>query len=92
MTALSSATVATLSVSTPTYDRDAASVGIVHFGVGNFSRSHAARYLDLLMEFVELHVLFGDLGADATFVAEYLACRRSLAERGVHATLDDLLA
>ena len=50
MTALSSATLATLSASTPTYDREAASVGIVHFGFGNFHRSHVAMYLDRLME------------------------------------------
>jgi mannitol 2-dehydrogenase len=50
MTALSSATLATLSASTPTYDREAASVGIVHFGFGNFHRSHVAMYLDALME------------------------------------------
>jgi mannitol 2-dehydrogenase len=50
MTALSSATLSTLSASTPTYDREAASVGIVHFGFGNFHRSHVAMYLDRLME------------------------------------------
>ena len=50
MTALSSATLSSLSVSVPTYDRDAASVGIVHFGFGNFHRSHMARYVDRLME------------------------------------------
>ena len=50
MTALSSATLPSLSVSVPTYDRDAASVGIVHFGFGNFHRSHLAMYLDRLME------------------------------------------
>ena len=50
MTALSSAALATLSASTPSYDRAAASVGIVHFGFGNFHRSHVAMYLDRLME------------------------------------------
>jgi mannitol 2-dehydrogenase len=50
MTALSSATLSSLSVSVPTYDRDAASVGVVHFGFGNFHRSHLAMYLDRLME------------------------------------------
>jgi mannitol 2-dehydrogenase len=50
MTALSSATLTTLSASTPTYDRETASVGIVHFGFGNFHRSHVAMYLDRLME------------------------------------------
>ena len=50
MTALSSAALPTLSASVPTYDRQAASVGIVHFGFGNFHRSHVAMYLDRLME------------------------------------------
>ena len=50
MTALSSAALPTLSASTPSYDRAAASVGIVHFGFGNFHRSHVAMYLDRLME------------------------------------------
>lgn len=31
------------------YDRAAISVGIVHFGVGNFHRSHQAMYLDRLL-------------------------------------------
>jgi len=39
-----------IEVSRPTYDRASASVGIVHFGFGNFHRSHVARYLDKLME------------------------------------------
>ncbi|WP_392544000.1 mannitol dehydrogenase family protein [Oryzobacter telluris] len=38
------------SVSTPSYDRAAATVGIVHFGFGNFHRSHEAMYVDRLME------------------------------------------
>ena len=38
------------SVPTPSYDRSAASVGIVHFGFGNFHRSHEAMYIDRLME------------------------------------------
>jgi mannitol 2-dehydrogenase len=42
--------------------------------------------------FTELEVLFGDLGQDRTFLAQYLAQRASLAQRGVHTTLDDLLA
>lgn len=37
-------------VATPTYDRGAASVGILHFGFGNFHRSHEAMYIDRLME------------------------------------------
>ena len=50
MTALSSATLSGLRVSTPGYDREAARVGIVHFGFGNFHRSHEAMYVDALME------------------------------------------
>jgi mannitol 2-dehydrogenase len=34
---------------TPTYDRDALRVGIVHLGVGGFHRTHQAMYLDRLM-------------------------------------------
>jgi mannitol 2-dehydrogenase len=37
-------------VPTPSYDREAATVGIVHFGFGNFHRSHQAMYVDRLME------------------------------------------
>jgi mannitol 2-dehydrogenase len=33
----------------PTYHRDRARTGIVHFGVGGFHRSHQAMYLDRLM-------------------------------------------
>ncbi|MGO1974873.1 MAG: mannitol dehydrogenase family protein [Propionibacteriaceae bacterium] len=36
-------------VGRPTYDRTAVQVGIVHFGVGGFHRSHQAMYLDRLM-------------------------------------------
>ncbi|HET9022920.1 MAG TPA: mannitol dehydrogenase family protein [Ornithinibacter sp.] len=50
MTALTTATLPSLTVSTPSYDRAAATVGIVHFGFGNFHRSHVAMYLDRLME------------------------------------------
>ena len=51
MTQLSNATLDELTdVSSPSYDRDAASVGIVHFGFGNFHRSHQAMYVDRLME------------------------------------------
>jgi len=38
-----------LAVPTPTYDRSAVSVGIVHLGVGGFHRAHQAMYLDRLM-------------------------------------------
>ncbi|MFN2479793.1 MAG: mannitol dehydrogenase family protein [Pseudonocardiaceae bacterium] len=37
------------SVPTPPYRRDRVQVGIVHFGVGGFHRSHEAMYLDRLM-------------------------------------------
>jgi mannitol 2-dehydrogenase len=48
---LGSATLAQIggSISIPTYDRTAVRVGIVHFGVGGFHRSHEAMYLDRLM-------------------------------------------
>jgi mannitol 2-dehydrogenase len=49
--ALNSANLATIrDVPVPTYDRSAASIGIVHFGFGNFHRSHEAMYVDRLME------------------------------------------
>jgi mannitol 2-dehydrogenase len=37
------------SVARPQYDRSAITVGIVHFGVGAFHRSHQAMYLDRLL-------------------------------------------
>lgn len=37
------------SVRTPGYDRSQIGVGIVHFGVGGFHRSHQAMYLDRLL-------------------------------------------
>lgn len=37
-------------VTTPSYDRSRLTVGIAHFGVGGFHRSHQAMYLDRLME------------------------------------------
>jgi mannitol 2-dehydrogenase len=48
---LGSATLAQIggSISIPTYDRTVVQVGIVHFGVGGFHRSHEAMYLDRLM-------------------------------------------
>lgn len=36
-------------VGRPTYDRDAVTPGVVHFGVGGFHRAHQAMYLDALM-------------------------------------------
>ncbi|WP_299444173.1 mannitol dehydrogenase family protein [uncultured Phycicoccus sp.] len=50
MTPRISADLPSADVSTPGYDRTAATVGIVHFGFGNFHRSHEAMYLDRLME------------------------------------------
>jgi mannitol 2-dehydrogenase len=49
--ALSSATLKDVgtSVAKPRYDRGDVRVGIVHFGVGGFHRSHQAMYLDRLM-------------------------------------------
>ncbi len=39
-----------LSIPTPSYDRSAVRVGMVHFGVGGFHRAHQAMYTDRLME------------------------------------------
>ena len=51
MTALTTATLADItSVPTPAYDRTDIQVGIVHFGVGSFHRSHQAMYLDRLLQ------------------------------------------
>jgi mannitol 2-dehydrogenase len=50
MTELKTATLDSLSIPVPTYDRSAVTVGIVHFGVGGFHRAHQAMYLDQLME------------------------------------------
>ncbi len=36
-------------VARPTYDRDAQAIGIVHFGIGAFTRAHQAWYTDLAM-------------------------------------------
>lgn len=49
MTALTT-TAPDAGVPSPSYDRTTATVGIVHFGFGNFHRSHQAMYLDRLME------------------------------------------
>ncbi|WP_049623220.1 mannitol dehydrogenase family protein [Frateuria defendens] len=48
---LNAATLAQLpdAVAIPAYDRSQLRVGIVHFGVGGFHRSHQAMYLDRLM-------------------------------------------
>lgn len=50
MTELKAATLDSLSIPVPGYDRAGVSVGIVHFGVGGFHRAHQAMYLDQLME------------------------------------------
>ncbi|MCW2812498.1 MAG: uxuB [Friedmanniella sp.] len=47
---LSNATLGSLSVPGPGYDRTQVRTGIVHFGVGGFHRAHQAMYLDALME------------------------------------------
>lgn len=52
MTSLESGNLAAIAASgvpVPIYDRSALRAGIVHFGVGNFHRSHQAMYLDRLM-------------------------------------------
>jgi len=38
------------SIRTYSYDRDAVTIGIVHFGIGNFHRAHQAVYCDDLLE------------------------------------------
>jgi mannitol 2-dehydrogenase len=50
MTALNQASLGSLSIPVPSYDRAQVKVGIVHFGVGGFHRAHQAMYLDQLME------------------------------------------
>src|SRR5215218_679924 len=49
MTALNQASLGSLSIPVPSYDRSQVRVGIVHFGVGGFHRAHEAMYLDQLM-------------------------------------------
>ena len=51
MTRLANATLTDIAsvMPVPTYDRDSLRIGIVHFGVGGFHRSHQAMYLDRLM-------------------------------------------
>ncbi|MBB3038300.1 mannitol dehydrogenase family protein [Hoyosella altamirensis] len=48
---LGAATLASLptNVSTPTYNRDQITTGIIHFGVGGFHRAHQAMYIDALL-------------------------------------------
>jgi mannitol 2-dehydrogenase len=47
---LHNSTLAQLSVDGPSYHRSEITVGIVHFGVGGFHRTHQAMYLDRLLE------------------------------------------
>lgn len=47
---LSTETLADIPIATPSYDRSAVGVGIVHFGVGGFHRAHQAMYVDQLLE------------------------------------------
>jgi mannitol 2-dehydrogenase len=47
---LNAASLDTLSIPKPGYDRSSVTTGIVHFGVGGFHRAHEAMYLDRLME------------------------------------------
>lgn len=46
---LSARNLAGLKIPAPTYDRSQIGVGIAHFGVGGFHRSHQAMYLDRLL-------------------------------------------
>ena len=50
MPTLNAATLDSLSIPKPSYDRSRVTAGIVHFGVGGFHRAHEAMYLDRLME------------------------------------------
>jgi mannitol 2-dehydrogenase len=50
MTGLTNATLDSLTIPVPSYDRSHLRTGIVHFGVGGFHRAHQAMYLDRLME------------------------------------------
>lgn len=50
MTELRASTVGQLDIPGPTYDRDRATPGVVHLGVGNFHRSHQAVYLDRVLQ------------------------------------------
>ena len=47
---LNSATLSSIGIAKPSYDRSEISVGIVHFGVGGFHRAHQAMYVDRLLE------------------------------------------
>lgn len=47
---LNNATLATLPIEAPTYDRGSVTVGIAHIGAGHFHRAHQAAYLNLLLQ------------------------------------------
>lgn len=47
---LNNATLATLPIEAPTYDRGGVTVGIAHIGAGHFHRAHQAAYLNLLLQ------------------------------------------
>ena len=49
MIRLSAASLDSLPIDGPTYDRSKVRTGIVHFGVGGFHRAHQAMYVDKLM-------------------------------------------
>lgn len=86
MTALTVKTLAHFDgrVQTPSYDRSQCSIGIVHFGVGAFHRSHEAVYIDSLMNQGQAHEFgicgVGLLPADA-------AMRHALVEQDCLYTL-----
>ncbi len=47
---LNNATLASLPITTPSYDRSSVSVGIAHIGTGHFHRAHQAMYIDRLLQ------------------------------------------
>src|SRR5690606_31616824 len=49
MTQLTNATLGSLSIPVPTYDRSEVKTGIVHFGVGGYYHAVLAMYLDQLV-------------------------------------------
>jgi mannitol 2-dehydrogenase len=47
---LNNATLTSLPITTPSYDRSSVSVGIAHIGAGHFHRAHQAMYIDRLLQ------------------------------------------
>jgi mannitol 2-dehydrogenase len=47
---LSNATLTTLPIAAPSYDRHSIGVGIAHIGAGHFHRAHQAMYIDRLLQ------------------------------------------